>query len=47
MPRLQDIFTNMSVKMPVRRKIYLVLRNNMIKIVKRQSCCGHAGEPGC
>ncbi|MDD4859298.1 MAG: hypothetical protein PHR56_03735 [Dehalococcoidales bacterium] len=40
-------FTNMSVTMPLRRKIYLVLRNNFIKICKRQSCCGHPGEPGC
>ena len=45
MPRA--IFTNMSVKMPLRRKLYLVLRNNMIKIGRRQRCCGHPGEPGC
>ncbi len=47
MPSLKDIFTNMSVPMPWYRKLYLVFRNNMIKIVKRQSCCGHHGEPGC
>jgi hypothetical protein len=47
MPKFKDIFTNMSVPMPLHRKLYLVFRNNMIKIVKRQSCCGHPGEPGC
>jgi hypothetical protein len=40
-------FTNMRAPMPLRRKIYLLLRNNCIKIVKRQACCGHPGEPGC
>ncbi|MFO7773656.1 MAG: hypothetical protein R6V59_06960 [Dehalococcoidia bacterium] len=44
---LRGIFTNMSVKMPLRRKLYLVLRNNAIKIARRQRCCGHPGEPGC
>lgn len=47
MPSLRAIFTNMSVKMPLHRKLYLVLRNNMIKVTRRQSCCGHPGEPGC
>jgi len=47
MPRLRDIFTNMSVRMPLHRKRYLVLRNNMIKVSRRQSFCGHPGEPGC
>jgi len=47
MPRLEDIFTNMSVPMPLHRKLYLIFRNNMIKIMKGQSCCGHPGEPGC
>ncbi len=39
--------TNMSVHMPLHRKIYLLMRNVSIKVVKRQSCCGHPGEPGC
>lgn len=47
MSKLQNIFTNMQVKMPLHRKLYLVLRNNAIKVVKRQNCCGHHGEPGC
>ncbi len=47
MPRLRDFFTNMSAPMPLHRKLYLVFRNNWIKISRRQSCCGHHGEPGC
>ncbi len=44
---VRAFFTNMSVPMPLHRKLYLVFRNNMIKIVKHQNCCGHHGEPGC
>jgi hypothetical protein len=47
MPSISAFFTNMSVPMPIHRKLYLVIRNTMIKIVKRQGCCGHHGEPGC
>ena len=47
MPRLRDFFTNMTAPMPLHKKLYLVFRNNFIKIWKRQSCCGHPGEPGC
>jgi predicted DCC family thiol-disulfide oxidoreductase YuxK len=47
MPSMRAFFTNMSAPMPLRRKVYLAFRNNFIKIWKRQSCCGHYGEPGC
>lgn len=40
-------FTNMSVPMPLHRKLYLVFRNNLIKLRDKQGCCGHHGEPGC
>ncbi len=46
-PSLRAVFTNMKVKMPLHRKLYLVFRNNWIKIRRRQNCCGHLGEPGC
>lgn len=46
-PSLRVAFTNMKVKMPLRRKLYLLFRNNWIKIRTRQDCCGHFGEPGC
>ena len=47
MPRLNAFFINMSAPMPLHRKLYLLLRNSFIKAWKRQSCCGHPGEPGC
>ncbi|MBL7165664.1 MAG: hypothetical protein ISS55_04165 [Dehalococcoidales bacterium] len=47
MPHLNVFSTNMSAPMPLHRKLYLLLRNNLIKVWKRQSCCGHSGEPGC
>ena len=46
-PSLRAVFTNMKVKMPLQRKLYLVFRNNGIKIWRRQNCCGHLGQPGC
>jgi len=39
MPSLRAFFTNMSVPMPLHRKFYLLFRNNLIKIIKRQGCC--------
>jgi hypothetical protein len=47
MPTLKGFFTNMSVPMPMGKKLRLVFRNNWIKISRRQNCCGHPGEPGC
>jgi len=44
---IRAFFSNISVPMPFYRKIYLIFRNNLIKIWKRQGCCGHPGEPGC
>ena len=46
-PSLRAAFTNLQVPMPLRRKLWLVLRNNWIKLRTRQNCCGHHGEPGC
>lgn len=28
-------------------KLALTVKNNAIKVVKRQSCCGNHGQPGC
>lgn len=47
MPSFKIALSNLSVPMPFHRKLYLLLRNNLIKLVKLQSCCGHPGEPGC
>ncbi len=46
-PSARSFFTNLKQPMPLRRKAWLVARNNWIKLSKRQSCCGHPGEPGC
>jgi len=32
---------------PLGWKIQRVIVNEAIKLVRRQTCCGHAGEPGC
>ncbi|HZK48066.1 MAG TPA: hypothetical protein VFD74_00470, partial [Thermoleophilia bacterium] len=43
----RDFVTNLHAPMPFSRKVYLVLRNNWIKIRTGSTCCGHPGEPGC
>jgi hypothetical protein len=47
MPDIKSAFHNLSVPMPLHRKLWLILRNFAIKIRRRQDCCGHPGEPGC
>ena len=46
-PTLKAFFTNMQAPMPLTRKLWLVARNNWIKIRTGSSCCGNFGEPGC
>lgn len=46
-PSIRDFFTNLSGPLPMKEKISLLIRNNAMKIINRQKCCGHAGEPGC
>jgi len=29
------------------RKALLLVRNMGLRVVKRQTCCGHPGQPGC
>jgi hypothetical protein len=33
--------------MPFDEKLRLFISNTKIKVVRRQQCCGHPGEPGC
>jgi len=47
MPSFKSLRANLSVPMPLHRKLFLIARNMSIKIIKRQPCCGHHGEPGC
>jgi hypothetical protein len=44
---LSDFLTNMSQPMPWPEKLGKLSRNLWRRVVLRQSCCGHDGEPGC
>jgi hypothetical protein len=33
--------------LPFPEKVWLVMKNQSIKIAKRSGCCGNYGEPGC
>ncbi len=46
-PTMGDFFANLLTPLPTAEKIRLFIKNNLIKLIKRQSCCGHPGEPGC
>jgi hypothetical protein len=46
-PSPRAFFTNLTGPQPWTEKIWLLLRNNWIKLKKFQNCCGHLGEPGC
>jgi hypothetical protein len=47
LPNVKSFLTNLKVSMPVKKKIWLIIRNNAIKIFTLKNCCGHPGEPGC
>ena len=32
---------------PFATKLRMAASNTLIKLIKRQSCCGNAGQPGC
>lgn len=46
-PSLSDFFTNMNQPMPFSEKISKLIYNLWQRVVLRQNCCGHPGEPGC
>ena len=46
-PSARAFLTNLSGPRPWPEKIRLLLRNNWLKLVRIESCCGHQGEPGC
>jgi hypothetical protein len=46
-PSLSAFITNLHAPMPWHRKLWLLARNNLIKIRTGSACCGHEGEPGC
>ncbi len=44
---ISSTLTNLSAPMPRHRKVWLITRNLSLRLVRRQPCCGHPGEPGC
>jgi hypothetical protein len=46
-PNLRALVENMKAPMPVGKKLFLFLRNSVLKIVRLRNCCGHPGDPGC
>lgn len=46
-PNPRHFLTNLSQPMPLDEKLTKLARNLWRRIVLRQNCCGHPGEPGC
>lgn len=46
-PSIVDLFTNLQAAMPLPEKLARLCRNMWRRVVLRQNCCGHEGEPGC
>jgi hypothetical protein len=44
---ISNVLTNMDAPMPLPRKLYLLSRNVSLRLLKRSTCCGHDGQPGC
>jgi hypothetical protein len=40
-------FTNLNQSMPLPEKTWKLTRNLWRRVLLRQTCCGHPGEPGC
>jgi hypothetical protein len=46
-PSLRDFLTNLDQPMPFAEKLSKLTRNLWWRVILRQDCCGHDGEPGC
>jgi len=46
-PSIRDFLTNMDQPMPAGEKLRKLVRNLWQRVILRQNCCGHPGEPGC
>jgi hypothetical protein len=46
-PSIGDFLTNLDQPMPLPEKLGKLTRNLWRRVVLRQNCCGHDGEPGC
>ena len=43
---LGELLTNLNQPMPLPEKLFKLTRNLWLRVVLRQACCGHDGEPG-
>lgn len=43
----QQFLTNLDAPYPLPTKLWLLVRNLSLRVLKVQACCGHPGEPGC
>lgn len=47
-PSPRAAFSNWKMyEAPFADKVRMVLSNNLLKVRKKQSCCGNHGQPGC
>ncbi len=46
-PSFRDFLTNLDQPMPLPEKLSKLTRNLWRRVILRQDCCGHDGEPGC
>jgi hypothetical protein len=46
-PSINDFLSNLDQPMPLPEKLAKLTRNLWRRVVLRQTCCGHHGEPGC
>lgn len=46
-PSPRGFLTNLDQPMPLPEKLGKLFRNLGRRVVLRQNCCGHDGEPGC
>ncbi len=44
---LDEALTNLQAPPPLPRKVWVIARNLWRRVILRQNCCGHPGEPGC
>ena len=46
-PSPRASWANLTQPGPIGWKLRRFFANTSIKVVRRQRCCGHPGEPGC
>ena len=44
---IRNFIVNWQKPIPFVTKCQMLIRNETIKLVRREACCGHHGEPGC